>query len=96
MGGGDTDKCMPRNPSIGRYSDDVKVCIGFYLDSYSLQLVNGVLCQQPVICMPSYRVDEISATSSVVVAQRRDEKTNHLLKLAREHLRDLAKSGYIA
>jgi hypothetical protein len=37
-GGGDTDKCMPRNLSIGRYSDDVKVCIGFYLDSYSLLL----------------------------------------------------------
>jgi hypothetical protein len=35
-GGGDTDKCRPRNPSIGRYSDDVKVCIAFYIDSYSL------------------------------------------------------------
>jgi hypothetical protein len=28
-----TDKCMPGNPSIGRYSD---VCIGLSLDSYSL------------------------------------------------------------
>jgi hypothetical protein len=28
---------IARNLSIGRYSDDVKVCIGFYLDSYSLQ-----------------------------------------------------------
>jgi hypothetical protein len=27
---------MPWNPAIDRYSDDVKVCIGFYLDSYSL------------------------------------------------------------
>jgi hypothetical protein len=36
LAGGDTDKCMPRNLSIGSYSDDVKVCIGFYLDSYSL------------------------------------------------------------
>ncbi len=27
---------LPRNPSIGSYSDGIKVCIGFYLDSYSL------------------------------------------------------------
>jgi hypothetical protein len=40
LGGGDTEKCMPRNPSIGCYSDDVKVCIGFYLNSYSLPVTN--------------------------------------------------------
>jgi hypothetical protein len=33
-GGGDTDKCLPRNPSIGLH----KVCISFYIVSYSLPL----------------------------------------------------------
>jgi hypothetical protein len=27
---------MPQNPSLGFFSDDKQVCIGFYLDSYSL------------------------------------------------------------
>jgi hypothetical protein len=27
---------FPRNLSKGRYSEGVKFCIGFYLDSYSL------------------------------------------------------------
>jgi hypothetical protein len=39
-GGGDTDKCMPQNPLIGRYSDDVQVYTGFYIDSYSLMPAN--------------------------------------------------------
>jgi hypothetical protein len=43
-GGENTNKCMPRNPSIGRYFDNVKVCIGFYLDSYSLMSTVRYLC----------------------------------------------------
>jgi hypothetical protein len=39
LGGGGIKTNVCRGiPSIGRYSDDVKVCIGFYLDSYSLSL----------------------------------------------------------
>jgi hypothetical protein len=30
---------MPRNPSIGRYSDDVKVCIGFYVSWFLFSAV---------------------------------------------------------
>ncbi len=26
---------MPQNPSLGSFSDEKQVCIGFYLDSYS-------------------------------------------------------------
>jgi hypothetical protein len=34
-GGQTTDKCMSWNTSTSRYSDDVKVCIGFYIDDCS-------------------------------------------------------------
>jgi hypothetical protein len=36
---------MPQNPSLGFFSDDKQVCIGFYLDSYSL---GGILCKTAV------------------------------------------------
>ncbi len=52
-GGGDKDKCMLWNPSINRYSYDVKVCIGFYLDSYSL-----------VYCISRFNRTTISAAVS--------------------------------
>ncbi len=29
---------MPQNPALGFFSDDKQVCVGFYLDSYSLVL----------------------------------------------------------
>jgi hypothetical protein len=53
-GGGDTDNCMPWNLSIGRYSDDVKVCIGFSLDSYSL--VEGKETGVPLFAILSVKV----------------------------------------
>ncbi len=38
--GGGYRQMHAADPSIGRCSDDVKVCIGFYLDSYSLVTTN--------------------------------------------------------
>jgi hypothetical protein len=52
---------LPQNPSIGRYSDDIKVCIGFYLDSYSLVLTDDQFANKLTIATVEVGA-EISAT----------------------------------
>jgi hypothetical protein len=35
---------MPQNPALAFFSNDKQVCIGFYLDSYSLRSNLAILC----------------------------------------------------